>query len=81
MLLPQYWNKGYGTNLVNLLLQKANETHKEAAIIAITNPTNTYSKRILQRAGFELVKQYVNEDNEPAELYIKKANRKTASIE
>lgn len=72
MLLPQYWNKGYGTKLVNALLQKANKTHKDADIVAITDPANTYSKRILQRTGFEFVNQYVNDDNELAELYIKK---------
>ena len=72
MLLPQYWNQGYGTELVELLLQKASEVHKEADIVAITDPANTYSKRLLQRAGFILVKQYVNDDGELAELYIKR---------
>lgn len=71
MLLPQYWNKGYGTALVNLLLQRARETHPESSVVAITDPANTYSKRILQRAGFEMVKQYVNDDNELAELYVR----------
>ncbi|MCH5152471.1 MAG: GNAT family N-acetyltransferase [Clostridiales bacterium] len=69
MLLPQYWNKGYGTELVNLLLQKAKQMHKCVDIIAITDPMNTFSKRILERAGFELVKQYINDDGELAELY------------
>lgn len=72
MLLPQYWNQGHGTKLVELLLQKARGAYKEADIVAITDPANTYSKRLLQRAGFYLVKQYVNEDGEPAELYIKR---------
>ena len=69
MLLPQHWNKGYGTALVNLLLQMAKEMQENVDIIAITDPMNTFSKRILERAGFELVKQYVNDDGELAELY------------
>lgn len=72
MLLPDYWNQGHGTELVRLLLQKAKNAYPEADIAAITDPANTYSKRILQRAGFDLVKQYINDDGEPAELYIKK---------
>lgn len=73
MLLPEYWNQGHGTALVKMLLQKANRAHSDADIVAITDPANTYSKRILQRAGFDLVKKYVNDDGEPAELYIKRA--------
>ena len=69
MLLPQQWNKGYGTALVKLLVQKAKESKKGVDIVAITDPTNIYSKRILRHASFELVKQYVNDDGELAELY------------
>ena len=69
MLFPQHWNKGYGTALVKLLVQKAKEAQKSVDIIAITDPDNIYSKRILQHACFELVKQYVNDDGELAELY------------
>ena len=72
MLLPQFWNQGHGTELVGLLLQKVNTAHKETDVVAITDPANTYSKRLLQRAGFDLVKQYINDDGEPAELYIKR---------
>jgi RimJ/RimL family protein N-acetyltransferase len=38
---------------------------------AITDPDNTFSKRILQKTGFALVKRYTNDDGEPAELYRK----------
>ena len=72
MLLPQYWNQGHGTELVRLLLQKAQKSHPEKDVAAITDPANTYSKRILQRAGFGLVKQYINDDGAPAELYSRK---------
>ena len=72
MLLPSFWHQGYGTELVALLLQKASEAHRGADVVAITDPANVYSKRILKSAGFAFVKQYVNDDGEPAELYAKK---------
>ncbi|MCH5279437.1 MAG: GNAT family N-acetyltransferase [Christensenellaceae bacterium] len=72
MLLPQYWNQGHGTELVKLLLQMANKARRELDVVAITDPKNIYSKRLLQRVGFTLVKQYVNDDGDLAELYIKR---------
>lgn len=71
MLLPRYWNQGHGTELVRLLLQRAGEANRETDIVAITDPANTYSKRILRRMCFKLAKRYVNDDGELAELYIK----------
>lgn len=73
MLLPAYWHQGNGTELVRLLLQMANQARQEPDVTAITDPENVYSKRLLQRAGFSLVRQYVNDDGDPAELYIKRA--------
>ena len=75
MLLPQYWNQGHGTELVKRLLQMASETRRESDIVAITAPENVYSKRILKHAGFMFVKQYVNDDGDLAELYIKRTER------
>ena len=69
MLLPQFWNKGYGTELVEVLLNMVKGSSK---IVAITDPENTYSRRILLKKGFESVKQYRNDDDEPAELFILK---------
>lgn len=79
MLLPQYWNQGHGTELVTLLLQMANNACQETDIVALTDPENVYSKRILQRVGFTFVKQYVNDDGELAELYIKRTERESKS--
>ena len=75
MLLPRYWHQGYGTELVNRLLRMAGQACRESDIVAITDPENVYSKRILRHAGFTCVKQYLNDDGEPAELYIKRADR------
>ena len=71
MLLPPYWHQGYGTELARLLLQKAEEACGATEVVAITAPANIASKRLLERVGFALVKQYVNPDGDTAELYRK----------
>lgn len=71
MLLPQYWNRGYGTALAETLLSMAKASGLCRTVEAITDPDNLYSKRILVHAGFALVKQFVNDDGEPAQLYRK----------
>lgn len=40
MLLPEYWHKGYGSELVKLLVNILEENYRDAKIIAITNPDN-----------------------------------------
>lgn len=45
MLLPEYWHKGYGTNLVTLLISKIETFFNVSKIIAITDPDNIYSKK------------------------------------
>ena len=69
MLLPQYWNHGYGGELVRELIKMAAEGQSGSKLIAITDPKNLFSKRILMKNGFEFVKEYQNDDGEPAELY------------
>lgn len=71
MLLPEYWNRGYGTALAETLLSMAKASGLCRTVEAITDPDNLYSKRILVHAGFALVKQFVNDDGEPAQLYRK----------
>ena len=71
MLLPRYWNRGYGTALVETLLRTAKASGLSRTVEAITDLDNTFSKRILQNAGFALVKRYLNDDGSPAELYRK----------
>ena len=69
MLLPPYWNHGYGSELVGTLIQMATDTHVSPVLIALTDPSNLYSKRILWKYGFTLEKQYLNDDGDPVELY------------
>ena len=69
MLLPQYWNRGYGTALVKNLVNMAVAWKSGTNVVTITDPANICSQRILQKNGFTLVKQYLNEDGETALLY------------
>ncbi len=71
LLLPQYWNRGYGTQLVKILVRMAVAWESGTDVIAITDPANICSQRILQKNGFTKIKQYLNEDGETALLYQK----------
>ncbi len=73
LLLPQFWNRGYGTALVRALLKLAEGQTETVA--AITDPANVYSKRILDKAGFSLVKRFVNDDGDPVERFEKRLSR------
>ena len=65
MLLPQFWHRGYGTALVARLLALCGD----APVVAVTDPENVFSRRILRRSGFSFVRSFVNPDGEQAELY------------
>lgn len=71
MILPQYWNQGYGKQLLSELLHRCQQSGYTKAI-AITDPENTYSRRLLTGASFSIDKEYINDDGEPAIVYIKK---------
>ena len=71
MLLPEYWNQGYGTELVEILIKMVSDARVSSSIIAISDPANSYSQRILVKKGFEFVKRYLNSDGELADLYCR----------
>ena len=73
MLLPEYWNHGYGTELVEILIKMVSDARVSSSIMAITDPANSYSQRILVKKGFEFVKRYLNSDGELADLYRREA--------
>lgn len=72
MLLPEYWGKGYGSELVANLLDKVNHLDSLKQIAASAAPNNIGSKKILLKNGFILTKIYENADNgSPVELFVK----------
>jgi len=71
MLLPEYWGKGYGSEIVNELLNKAKETKSIQQVTAIIAPNNIASRKILLRNGFVSFKTYKIDDGSPAEMFSK----------
>lgn len=51
MLLPKYWGKGFGSEIVNSLVNRAKNTGIKK-IIAIIDPENSVSRKILTKLGF-----------------------------
>ncbi len=80
MLLPQYWNRGYGTALLHALMGLAASFQSSCDLIAILDPQNTYSKRMLCHAGFRMEKQYLNAENDPVELYRRPGSAKAQNL-
>ena len=71
MLMPDYWGKGYGSELVRNLLKRAEETKSIQKVIAITDPNNLISKKILFNNGFVLCKIFEIDDGSLAEMHSK----------
>ena len=72
MLLPEHWRKGYGTEIVMGLLNKAEKVNSIQKVSANTNPNNIGSKKILLNNGFSSVELYKNyDDNSSVEMFIK----------
>jgi len=52
MLLPQYWNQGYGTEIAEWLMNMA-KACAVRRVTAMTHAQNTASVRILKKLGFK----------------------------
>jgi len=52
LLLPEFWGKGYGSEIAEILLNKAEESKSLHRIIAIIDPKNIASKKILLKNNF-----------------------------
>lgn len=63
MLLPEYWNKGYGTSLVKTLLTNAAKVPSLNIVTAVTDKGNRASKRILIKNGFKISPQCSDDRN------------------
>ena len=69
MLLPQFWHQGHGTALVGKLLGMVREARAAGNVLAITDPDNSYSQKVLLKNGFELSARTTNEAGEPVVIY------------
>ena len=70
--LPDYWNRGFASEAAAVVMRHAQETLKLKRIVAITNPDNDASIKLLQRMGFtfECVITLAK-DREPVKLFAK----------
>lgn len=71
-LLPEYWGKGYGSEIVKNLLKKVEEIKGMQRATAIIDPNNIASKKILLKNGFTSCKLYEIDDGSLAEMFNKK---------
>lgn len=71
MLLPNYWGRGYGSEIVKELLKKAEKMNSIYKVTAITDPNNLASKKILLNNGFVSCKIFEINDGSLAEMYSK----------
>ena len=68
-LFPKFWRQGYGTEMMNVLLEHAKSQGKHKQLIAIADPANKPSIKILTSAGMHRVRQWVAEDGLNAVQY------------
>lgn len=71
-MLPEYWGKGYGSEIVGNLLNRVEETKGIQRATAIIDPNNIASKKILLKNGFTSCKLYEIDDGSLAEMFSKK---------
>lgn len=69
MLMPQFWNKGYGTEMVRTCLEIAFKMVKANRIAACTHTANKASQQILEKVGFKLHQKILDAGEENL-LYI-----------
>ncbi len=53
VLMSKYWGNGYGNEIAHTLVNLGKESSGIQNLIAIIDPENTASKRILQKQGFQ----------------------------
>lgn len=63
-LLRKYWGKGYVTEATRAAITYAFKELKLPEICSMTTLTNQKSQRVLEKLGFEFVKQFAYQGNE-----------------
>jgi RimJ/RimL family protein N-acetyltransferase len=53
VLRPEFWRKGYGNEIAGTLVSLGRDVPDIQNLIAIIDPENTASKRILEKQGFQ----------------------------
>ncbi len=74
MLLPEYWGKGIGSLIAKTLIEKAQQRNQLQKLMAIIDPKNSASRKILTNNGFESV-SFEYFDGLPGEILELKLHR------
>ncbi|MCM0648903.1 GNAT family N-acetyltransferase [Clostridium swellfunianum] len=61
MLLPEYWGKGYGSEIAGELLHRVDKLKSIKLVTAVTSSNNSASKNILIKHVFVSEKVYMSE--------------------
>jgi RimJ/RimL family protein N-acetyltransferase len=62
--LPDYWNKGFASEAASAVLKDARERLKPGRVLAIVNPDNDASIKLLEKLGFRFERM-----NDEVKLY------------
>lgn len=66
-LLPAFWNQGYMTEALQLLLTFAFTTTAVNSISDICDARNLGSARVMEKAGLRLVERFIDQDDQTGE--------------
>lgn len=68
--LPDYWNRGFASEAAAAVMNYGHQTLKLKRIVAITNPDNDASIKLLQRMGFTFERVInLSNDRDPVKLF------------
>src|SRR6185437_2313632 len=70
ILLPEYWNSGYATELLDCLIKYSFNSLKLPELYATIDENNAWSIKLATNLGFNLTKKVIHFD-EPKHLYVK----------
>ena len=70
MLFPEYWGRGYATEITKLLVEKAEKAGILDRVTAIIDPENTASRSVLLKNGF-VSEKICDIDGLPGEIFGK----------
>jgi RimJ/RimL family protein N-acetyltransferase len=59
-LLPQFWGKGYATEIAKLSVDLAEHELRLSNLIGFTDATNAASQRVMEKAGFAFEKDIMH---------------------
>ena len=67
MLLPEYWGRGIASQIAAILIEQARSNPEISSLIAIIDPANLASKKILTNNGF-ITLEFRDFDGLPGEI-------------